>query len=246
MWINKYWKDTRTPLYSFLLTVPLFFIYEIGIFLTSSSDLVLLRNGADAIMRHGADALMGQILSAFGMNGFYWMGVIFFLGFTIVFIYQRQNWPDIEIHSDYLFIMLSESLIWSTGLYFFMSNAYILLMNPNGSVLIQQVTLAVGAGIYEEILFRVILIAGIASILGFVFQWSEMLRNWIAMLIAAGIFSSFHFIGEFGDYFSFNIFMVRFFAGILLGILYFMRGFGITAWTHAIYDLIIITRMTTQ
>ena len=236
MWIYKYWINTRTPLYSFLFTVPLFFIYEIGIFLTSSSDMVSMRNGADALMR--------QILSAFGMNGFYWMGVIFFLGFILVFIYQKQYWYDMEVNSEFLPLMLAESMAWAMGLYFFMSNVYILLMNPNGSILIQQVTLAVGAGIYEEILFRVILIAAIGGILGFIFQWSDMLKNWVAMIIAAGIFSSFHFIGEYGDYFSFNIFMVRFFAGILLGILYFMRGFGITAWTHAIYDLIILTRIT--
>ena len=236
MWIYKYWINTRTPLYSFLFTVPLFFIYEIGIFLTSSSDMVSMRNGADALMR--------QILSAFGMNGFYWMGVIFFLGFILVFIYQKQYWYDMEVNSEFLPLMLAESMAWAMGLYFFMSNVYILLMNPNGSILIQQVTLAVGAGIYEEILFRVLLIAAIGGILGFIFQWSDMLKNWVAMIIAAGIFSSFHFIGEYGDYFSFNIFMVRFFAGILLGILYFMRGFGITAWTHAIYDLIILTRIT--
>ena len=236
MWIYKYWINTRTPLYSFLFTVPLFFIYEIGIFLTSSSDMVSMRNGADALMR--------QILSAFGMNGFYWMGVIFFLGFILVFIYQKQYWYDMEVNSEFLPLMLAESMAWAMGLYFFMSNVYILLMNPNGSILIQQVTLAVGAGIYEEILFRVLLIAAIGGILGFIFQWSDMLKNWVAMIIAAGIFSSFHFIGEYGDYFSFNIFMVRFFAGILLGVLYFMRGFGITAWTHAIYDLIILTRIT--
>ena len=34
-------------------------------------------------------------------------------------------------------------------------------------------------------------------------------------------------IGEFGDYFSFNIFMIRFIAGIGLGILYCFRGFGL-------------------
>ena len=55
-----------------------------------------------------------------------------------------------------------------------------------------------------------LLIAGIGGILGFIFQWNSTLRNLIAMIIAAGIFSAFHFIGEFGDYFSFNIFMVRF------------------------------------
>ena len=38
--------------------------------------------------------------------------------------------------------------------------------------------------------------------------------------------------------------MIRFFAGILLGVIYFSRGFGITAWAHSIYDLIILTKIT--
>ena len=234
----SYWRSTRSPLYSFLFTVPLFLIYEIGIFLTSSDDMFVLRNGADALMR--------QILATFGITGLYWVGVIFFIGFIITFILQRKFWEATQIHSDYFLLMTVESVGWSVLIYFLMTNVYLLLMNPTGSMLVQQVTLAVGAGIYEEFLFRVLLIAGISVILGFIFQWSDKTRNWAAMVIAAGIFSSFHFIGEYGDFFSFNIFMVRFLAGIALGTLYFLRGFGITAWSHAVYDLIVLTRMTTQ
>ena len=131
-----------------------------------------------------------------------------------------------------------------------MSNAQILLMLTRGKIIVQQVTLAVGAGIYEEMLFRVILIYVISSILGLVFLWGKKLKQITAMVIAAGIFSLFHFMGDFGDSFLdpdwFNIFMVRFLAGIVLGLLYFARGFGITAWTHSVYDLIIVTRITTQ
>jgi membrane protease YdiL (CAAX protease family) len=236
--MNSYWLSTRSPLYSFLFTVPLFLIYEIGIFLTSSDDMFVLRNGADALMR--------QILATFGITGLYWVGVIFFIGFIIAFILQRKYWEETQIHSDYFLLMMVERVGWSVLIYFLMTNVYLLLMNPTGSMLVQQVTLAVGAGIYEEFLFRVLLIAGISVILGFIFQWSDKTRNWAAMVIAAGIFSSFHFIGEYGDFFSFNIFMVRFLAGIALGTLYFLRGFGITAWSHAVYDLIVLTRMTTQ
>ena len=236
--MNPYWRSTRSPLYSFLFTVPLFLIYEIGIFLTSSDDMFVLRNGADALMR--------QILATFGITGLYWVGLIFFIGFIIAFILQRKYWEETQIHSDYFLLMMVESVGWSVLIYFLMTNVYLLLMNPTGSMLVQQVTLAVGAGIYEEFLFRVLLIAGISVILGFIFQWSDKTRNWAAMVIAAGIFSSFHFIGEYGDFFSFNIFMVRFLAGIALGTLYFLRGFGITAWSHAVYDLIVLTRMTTQ
>ncbi|HJN97656.1 MAG TPA: CPBP family glutamic-type intramembrane protease [Candidatus Marinimicrobia bacterium] len=236
--MNSYWRSTRSPLYSFLFTIPLFLIYEIGIFLTSSDDMFVLRNGADALMR--------QILATFGITGLYWVGVIFFIGFIITFILQRKYWEQTQIHSDYFLLMMVESVVWSVLIYFLMTNVYLLLMNPTGSMLVQQVTLAVGAGIYEEFLFRVLLIAGISVILGFIFQWSDKSRNWAAMVIAAGIFSSFHFIGEYGDFFSFNIFMIRFLAGIALGTLYFLRGFGITAWSHAVYDLIVLTRMTTQ
>ena len=44
--------------------------------------------------------------------------------------------------------------------------------------------------------------------------------------------------------FTYPIYM--FLAGIILGTIYFFRGFGITAWSHAIYDLIVLTRITTE
>ena len=236
--MNPYWRSTRSPLYSFLFSIPLFLIYEIGILLTSADDMLVLRNGADALMR--------QILATFGVSGLYWMGGLFFVGFVIAFMLQRKFWQETRVHGDYLLLMMGESLVWSVLIYYFMSNVSLLLMNPTGSLLIQRVTLAVGAGIYEEFFFRVLLIAGISVILGFIFRWSDKMRNLIAMIIAAGIFSSFHFIGDYGDFFSFKIFMIRFLAGIALGSLYFLRGFGITAWSHAIYDLIVLTQMTTQ
>ena len=236
--IKAYWKSTRSPLYSFLFTIPLFLIYEAGIFLTTTDNMFVLRNGADALMR--------QILENFGIIGLHGIGAIFLTGFGIIFFIQRKYWRDTKIYGDYLLLMMGESLTWAIGLYFFMSNVYVLLMNPTGQVLVQQVTLSVGAGIYEELFFRVLLIAGVAAILGFIFQWSDKLKRWMAMTIAAGIFSAFHFIGEYADYFSFNIFLIRFFAGLALGALYFIRGFGITAWAHSLYDLIVLTQTTTQ
>ena len=119
-------------------------------------------------------------------------------------------------------------------------------MNPNGEYLIQQITLAIGAGIYEEFFFRVLLILILSSLLALIFKWNKSTNNFLGMVIAAGIFSAFHFLGDFGDFFSFKIFMIRFLAGLILGLLYFFRGFGITAWSHAIYDIIILIKVTTQ
>ena len=203
-----------------------------------SDDLSNIRNGADALMR--------QMLSLLGVGGLFWIGGIFFIGFIIIYLFQKYSWDEYEIKSRYFIFMVIESLLWSYFLFIFMSNMHVLLMISSGTRIIQNVTLAIGAGIYEEILFRVILIFLLKYILGFIFKWGNYLKIGISIIIAAVFFSLFHFIGEFGDYFSFNIFMVRFLAGISLGILYYTRGFGITAWTHSLYDLIILTRVTTQ
>ena len=234
----SYWTQSRSPLYSFLFTIPIFFIYEIGIFFISKDDVWVLRNGADALMR--------QLLASFGIFGLYGIGAIFLFAFIIVFIRQKKQWDKTDIHFDYLLLMTAESAVWALCLYFLLSNILVGLMSPIGKSIIQQVTLAIGAGIYEEFLFRVLLIYGLNGILGFIFQWSVNIRRWGAMIVAAGIFSAFHFIGEYGDYFSLDLFLLRFFAGLVLGIVYFVRGFGITAYAHSIYDLIVLTQLTTR
>ena len=240
--IENYWFSTKTPLYSLIFTLPLFFIYELGIIFTSKNELMSLRNGADSIMR--------ETLEIFGIFGFYGIGAIFLLSIIVVFAFHKKYLHEIKFKIDYLFLMMVESFFWSILLYVFMSfilkNSHLLILGTRSKLLIQQVILSVGAGIYEELVFRVFLITIISIIVGFIFQWSSFLSNWLAIFISAGLFSSFHFIGEFGDWFSFNVFMIRFFAGIVLGSLYFIRGFGITAWTHSIYDLIVLTNNTTQ
>ena len=232
----SYWSLSKSPLYSFLFTIPIFIIYEIGIFFISNDDVWVLRNGADALMR--------QLLESFGVFGLYGIGAVFLIAFIFVYFQQKHQWNKTDIHIDYLLLMVGESAVWAVGLYFLLSNILIGLMNPIGKNIIQQVTLAIGAGIYEELLFRVLLISGLTAVLGFTFQWSTNVRRWGAMVVAAGIFSAFHFMGEYGDYFSMELFLLRFYAGLVLGIVYFLRGFGITAYSHSIYDLIVLTQFT--
>ena len=82
--------------------------------------------------------------------------------------------------------------------------------------------------------------------MGLIFQWKETAKYAGAVLIGAAIFSMFHFVGDYGDEYSFNLFMIRMIAGVFLGIVYAMRGFGVAAYTHAIYDLVVLTLTTTN
>ena len=232
----SYLLKSRTSFYSFLFTLPLFFLYEINILFLSWDDILVVRNGADFLMRN--------ILESFDIYGLYGLGLVFFLGLLVTYIFFIKEDEQQEINVNFLFIMLAESMLWSVVLYFLLFKFMVLLMNPVGKTILQQVTLAIGAGIYEEFLFRVLLIAGLSGILGFVFMWNKTFKNIIAVVLSGGIFSAFHFMGEYGDFFSMELFLIRFFAGLILGVLYTYRGFGITAYTHSIYDLIVLIRMT--
>jgi len=234
---RNYWNQSRSPLYSLIFTIPLFLIYEAGILLLSSDDIPSLRNGADVLMR--------QVLDVFGNFGVYGFGIIFLVGFILTFILQKQRWAVTNIRSVYLLAMFAESIAWSGVLFLFMQSSRSLLLITDGKILIQQLILAVGAGIYEEFVFRVLLISGLGIVLKIIFQWKQVTANIVSVILAAIIFSLFHFMGNFSDNFNFGLLIVRALAGIVLGVIYVMRGFGIVAYCHTFYDLAVLTILTT-
>lgn len=235
--MKSYFSLSKTPLYSFVFTAPLIILYEIGVIAVANDDIYIIRNGADVFLR--------QILESFGVAGLYGFSGLILIGFISTYFYHRHTWDDLPINRNILITMFIESGLWSILIYFSLAKVMLTLMNPNGIFMTQQVVLALGAGLYEEFLFRVLLITGLGSLLTLIFQWNDRISKWVGMFISAGIFSMFHFFGAFGDDFHFNLFFIRFVAGIILGTLYIHRGFGITAYAHSIYDLIVLTRMTT-
>lgn len=236
--MSQYLTFSKSPLYSFIFTLPLFLLYEVGIFLISSRDIDQLRNGADVLMR--------QVLESFGIYGMYGFGGTFLIGFLIAFIRQKKNLRTSEIESRFLLIMFFESIVWATLLVIMMIKIPTFLSLSNEDHLIQQVVLAIGAGIYEEFVFRVLLISGLAILFGLIFNWGEFGKTFLSVIISSAIFSIFHFFGSYGDTFSFPLFFVRFFAGIFLAMIYIFRGFGITAYAHSIYDLFVLVYITTN
>jgi Type II CAAX prenyl endopeptidase Rce1-like len=99
-----------------------------------------------------------------------------------------------------------------------------------------KLMLALGAGLYEELLFRVLLVGGMAAGLRWLIG-GRAIPGTIAAAVGAVIFSAFHYIGPYGDQFQIASFTYRALAGLAFSALYLLRGFGITAWTHALYDV---------
>jgi hypothetical protein len=112
-----------------------------------------------------------------------------------------------------------------------------LAASPGGMSLATQLMISLGAGIYEELLFRVILVGALAWTARRAFGWGPGAAGVLATVVGALIFSAFHYVGPYGDRLDLGSFVFRTIAGVLFSGLYLLRGFGITAWTHALYDV---------
>jgi hypothetical protein len=102
----------------------------------------------------------------------------------------------------------------------------------------------IGAGIYEELVFRLILICLFMLILQDIIGLEHGTALIVSILISAALFSAHHHLifmnGRFKEMAAFSLapFIFRTVAGVYFACLFAVRGFGITAGTHAFYDIL--------
>ena len=86
----------------------------------------------------------------------------------------------------------------------------------------------------------VVLVSGITALGVSALGWSRRTAVLVAVVSSAFIFSAFHYIPPYGDRLELASFTFRFLSGLAFSALYVVRGFGITAWTHALYDAFLL------
>lgn len=109
-----------------------------------------------------------------------------------------------------------------------------------------NIVTGIGAGIYEELVFRLILICILIVIFQDLIGMDHLNSIVLSVLVSAALFSAYHHIDFFTgrpnavDPFDLTEFIFRTIAGIYFAILYAIRGFGITAGTHAFYNIMAV------
>ena len=235
--LSNYWRITRAPRYSLTFALPLLVAYEVLAFSLSHDEVTGVRNGADVLLK-------SIFLAMGGRNGLVVFGALLVGGgaWLVWQDYRRSRNLDPRVFG----LMALESAVYAlafglvasmlTGL--LLPGLFILPAGfASGWSLPTQLMISLGAGIYEELLFRVILVSGLAWLGRRVLGWRTTASGVFAVLVGALIFSTFHYIGPYGDRLELGSFTFRAVAGVLFSGLYLQRGFGITAWTHALYDV---------
>jgi hypothetical protein len=235
-----YWQASRAPRYSLLFALPLLLAYE-GLAATlPAAARTGLRNGADVMFQRLFVVLAGP-------HGplVFWSALIV-LGVGLVVRDLRRHPGGVKPR---VFIaMLAESAVLAVlcGLVVGTLTTRLLgalaLQAPNvqGLDWPTRLMLSLGAGLYEELFFRVVLVSLLAWGARRLLGWRPLTAGVFAVVVGAFLFSGFHYLGPYGDPFQVFSFTYRMIAGLFFSGLYLLRGFGITAWTHALYDVLVL------
>ena len=159
----------------------------------------------------------------------------------ISYYFHQRNDDSRQFHFQFFVLMLLESVFYAFLMFVFVDKVGSYLLAAAGLPgRKESIALALGAGVYEEFIFRVVLISGFMFFLRDILKLHAVISSLLAIVTASAIFSAFHYLGAMGDVFEFKTFLIRFTAGVFLSLLFVLRGYGITAYTHTLYDLLVI------
>lgn len=233
--VKSYFENTNNLLYSFLVSLPLFLLYELLI--------VISQPTGDSIVRISVDVWIKSLFAYLGVNAVsFSLLIIVFIGLFIVYK-ERERLKTLRF--SYFPVLILESTLYAIVVALISQSLVSLILNMaasdpiNSLSLTQQLALSLGAGLYEELFFRVILVTL------FILLFTKLLgKKWAgvtaAVVLSALLFSAVHYVGSMGDAFTMGSFLYRFLFGLILNGIYVWRGFGVAAWTHAIYDIMVI------
>jgi hypothetical protein len=235
--MEQYFKRTNGILYSYLISIPLLLLYEV---------LILVSQPDGDIARISVDIWFKSFFAYFGLDAISTTLIVAAIAGGIIIFRKRRELSSVR--SSYFIFMIAEAALYAIIVAITVSNVveFILLQSsdgiPGNFSKLQLIALSLGAGLYEELFFRVILVTALVYFFN-TFLNKKNHAVVLAVVVAALLFSGVHYVGEYADTMVLSSFLFRFLFGLALNLIYVIRGFGMAAWTHAIYDLIVVINL---
>ena len=229
----NYFSYSKNHISSFIFIFPLLLIYEMMSFLLFNNQDYIIRNSADSILRD-----LFSYFFVFSSIHYYTLLFLVFLIYSLKVI--KDDFSSYTIRVKYLFLMYLEGSVLGALLLLLLNNNFLSYTVDFYDNIFLTFYLCLGAGIWEEILFRFILI----NLLFSMFNYIKLNKNFsffISIIISGIVFSSFHYIGSGGDVYTHHSFIVRFLGGGILSFIYIYRGLGVSSMTHFCYDFFLVS-----
>lgn len=216
--------------------LPFIILYWVG--------SALFLSGQGSIEAIKAERILGGFFDMFGVVSPYLSGIALVVVLLIWHVLVHDRW---RVYPRVVALMGVESTLWMLPLLLAMAllpggggMVQALQTVHNGPGWMSNLTISIGAGIYEELLFRMILIAMVHIVMVDLVKLSNARANVAAVIISSAAFAVYH-DGVFGSgEVNWSLLVTFFVAGCYFGILYLWRGFGIAVGVHALYDVVVL------
>lgn len=228
--LSTYLEASQTPLTALLFVLPLLILHEVGVHWYGGVA------GGVVEYRITAFTLLMRLFHAFGASGRFLPAMAVVAVLLSWHIARRDRWV---FNIPLLPVMVLESLLWAVplvGVYFLWSPSSLSYLATGDWKL--MASLYLGAGVYEELVFR---LAAFAVLSFLVLDVAHFRQNWgvpIVVIGAAGIFSAYHMLGSARFPLPALVFVAL--RGVYYGVIFLERGFGVTVGVHTAYDLIFL------
>ena len=229
---DGYFHQTQRPLVCLAFLLPWVLFYEVGTLLLGT-----MSEGAEP-GRVVAYLLLERFFRLFGATALYLPGLALIVVFLISHVASREPW---KLRWQTLAGMGVESLLLALPLLIF--NQVLAAQPAMGGVAQwgQNLVLAIGAGIYEELVFRLMCITLLTILLVDIVKIRKATAMVIIVVLSSLVFAAHHYPPLGRDTFDTVTFLFRAGAGAYLATVFVVRGFGLAAGCHAVYDVIVVT-----
>jgi hypothetical protein len=216
---------------------PILLAYELGV--------AWLGGGAAGALRTGADAWMRRGLASLGLTDHWLLPLGLVVGLVVWQAFTARNWrfPPLALPA-----MAAESVVLAValvGVSKLLDLGFTVLDRTGPPVLASGpagplATLVgfLGAGVYEETLFRLTLIPVFFAVLRLL-RTPQVIASAAAVTFSSLLFSLAHHAGTPGEAFTWFAFVFRWLAGVYFAWVFVVRGFGVAVGTHTAYDILV-------
>lgn len=227
---DEYQYQTLRALNNLLFIFPMLVLFQVATFFYGHHLLAPIH--------------LNRLLEHFGAPAAHLPALLIVVTLLLQHLLHHDPW---EVRPYVLAGMFGESMLWATpliGMVLLTHRAIPFQAVMTGSSQVdywlQHLMLAVGAGIYEEFLFRLIAISIILLVFVDIFELKRDPVTVAAVLISAVAFSLYHLSQDQltnSSQFPWGPFIFRAMAGVYLGGLFIFRGYGIAVGAHVFYNL---------
>jgi len=231
-----YWQRSRQPLQALFFLLPFLAIYELGL-------LKLYEAKSRPII---AEVLLQEFFQIFGVHDprlSYHLPAFVIVGVLLCWhVARRDRWA---VNVRTYILMALEAMLLAVPLFVFMM---VLFRSPQAATAAMEehavwqwaqirILESIGAGLYEEFVFRLLGLALVHTILVNILALPEKWGAIGSIVLTSLLFSMAHFYAYDWQWDRFFFYAV---AGVFFAMIYLLRGFGIAAAAHAAYNIYVV------